>query len=166
MGNAASATQDTVFHGFDNEPSRDLRPPFAQLLEAAAEARAFRMAGYARDSARKQRSSVESEIKQHDPVSASMSPTTTTSSTSIEVGEHQSRIDDNDTAAATSVASAMGFMRRPTVSTELKEAATKLLKGDLSEDVIKRLLDRTAVCLYISCSDTGISHFSSLFQSP
>ncbi|KAI9362101.1 hypothetical protein DFJ73DRAFT_13009 [Zopfochytrium polystomum] len=176
MGNASSSSQGAVFRGFDAAPPRDQRPLFAQLLAAADEARSSRRAAYLHlqslsnhvynNRILRSQKSAASILPTESPRSSlnlssslddtdatdDVSETATTRSTST-VDVEVDLMDEPE--PVNSPQTALGFVRRPPVPPELREVAMRLLKGDLSDDVLK-LVDRTVIRLFISstASDT------------
>ncbi|KAJ1554878.1 NACHT domain- and WD repeat-containing protein 1, partial [Cladochytrium tenue] len=178
MGNAPSAAQGAVFAGFDGLAPRDQRDVFSQLLAAADEARSTRRpaavvatASNARHSPprpsqlREQRSTVS--VKERATAGELASSTTAgppadpPSTNAHDSDAHDAAPVDvefdvmaPDLEPATTQAN-LGFARRPPVPPELREAARKLLRGDLSDDVL-RLVDRTVIRLFVSSTDSAI----------
>jgi hypothetical protein len=171
MGNnASSSIQGSVFHGFDAAESRDLRPLFASLLDAAAEVRSYRTNGYARDrqSVRKRSlalaeapSSSSAALSSSIDTAANPMSQSDASATQVQSDAEAVMLSTSEPRAAentsvTPATSSMGFLNRPLVSSELLDISDKLLQGDLSDNVL-RLIDRTSVRMFISCTDSGVS---------
>ncbi|KAJ3317103.1 hypothetical protein HDU76_001355, partial [Blyttiomyces sp. JEL0837] len=167
MGNAASSSQHYVYHGFDSGPSRDARPIFSQLLIAAEEARSARRTTYTGRSgallAPFPQQIVLPPSTPKTPIPASGTDDESSSSTAGGGDQGSNASLDSDDSDVVHVAhpsgisdqqeEATGFQARPPIPAEFKELASRILKGDLSEDILK-LVDRTAVMLFISCHDS------------
>ncbi|KAJ3211260.1 hypothetical protein HDU67_004656 [Dinochytrium kinnereticum] len=165
MGNSTSTPQPLLYHGFDSLPSRDLRPAFTQLLLAAAVARSSRRTYYS-GRATSLLNGLLAASEFPDVNGAPDETSGASKDTDDETEDDGIGPDSDDEAVAIpSGVTPADSPKRPTsismetgrsaIPHDLKDLANRVLKGDLS-DAILRLLDRTAVKIFFSstASDT------------
>ncbi|KAI8853880.1 hypothetical protein BC829DRAFT_259480 [Chytridium lagenaria] len=161
MGNSTSAPQPLVFHGFDSVPTRDLRPAYTQLLLAAAVARSSRRtfySGRATSLLNGLLAASEDPVENADESSAAKDTETETDDGLEPDSEDEAVPIPNGVTPVdspkrpTSISMETG---RSAIPHDLKELANRVLKGDLSDAILK-LVDRTAVKVFFSstASDT------------
>ncbi|KAJ3104296.1 hypothetical protein HDU97_009372 [Phlyctochytrium planicorne] len=159
MGNTNSAPQQLVFHGFDSLPSRDLRPAFAQLLLAAAVARSSRRTFYsgransllngllsASEEPNANGTDDGSEARDDDETEETLEPDSDDEAVPIPSGVTPA----DSPKRPTSISMETG---RSAIPHDLKDLANRVLKGDLSDAILK-LVDKTAVKIFLSSTAT------------
>ncbi|KAJ3406370.1 hypothetical protein HDV05_006024, partial [Chytridiales sp. JEL 0842] len=182
MGNASSAPQAAVYHGFDSLPPRDVRSPYTDLLKAASNARTSRRPTPSGRILLHTNSMLIAEYLASSRRNRSRSNTMSTSAGADETGGE----DDDDTTTKMSMMSDdSDYAPEPiptginggsrdsfgkhnsssvdslaaidpsssAVSMELKDIAARVVKGDLS-DIVERLLDNIEVKLFVSSNGT------------
>ncbi|KAJ3101685.1 hypothetical protein HDU96_009904 [Phlyctochytrium bullatum] len=158
MGNQTSTPQPLVYHGFDTLPSRDQRTAFSQLLQAAAVARSSRRTYYSgrATSLLNGLLAASEDPDAEDPNGTgkegdddsvdSLEPDSEDEAVPIPNG--MTPVDSPKRPASISMETG-----RSAIPHDLKELANRVIKGDLSDAILK-LQDRTAVKVFLSCTAT------------
>ncbi|KAJ3192491.1 NACHT domain- and WD repeat-containing protein 1 [Irineochytrium annulatum] len=164
MGNSAStASGQCLYHGFDSAPSRDQRPAYTQLLNAAAVASSSRRTFYTGRAVSLMNGLLASSSESAAAESKALESHTDGSSVSDDAAldsDEEAMPIPNGISPGTPLRHQSGVAPmmdsgRTTIPQVLKDQAREILRGDLSEGIM-RLADRTSVKVFFSsnASDT------------